>query len=68
METHVALLAACLPTLRQCLGSHRPLESVLRSLRTTISLSSLKSVKSRSEKGKTTRDDASSGHAEVEEV
>ncbi|KAI1404190.1 hypothetical protein F4819DRAFT_448227 [Hypoxylon fuscum] len=56
METHIALIAACLPTLRQYFSGYHSIDSVLRSLRTTISLSSLKTTKSReSEKDKETQ-------------
>ncbi len=46
-ETHVALLAACLPTLRQCFSGHS-LNSVWHTIRDLVSLSSLSRVKSSS--------------------
>ncbi|KAI1416606.1 hypothetical protein F5Y13DRAFT_186223 [Hypoxylon sp. FL1857] len=47
VETHIALIAACLPALRRYFGGHRSVDSVLRSLRTTISLNSLTTNKPR---------------------
>ncbi|KAI1269175.1 hypothetical protein F5Y18DRAFT_373826 [Xylariaceae sp. FL1019] len=50
IETHVGLLAVCLPALRVKLSnSHWSLETMMTKLRTKMSLSSLRSIKSRDE-------------------
>ncbi|KAI0181178.1 hypothetical protein GGR52DRAFT_523153 [Hypoxylon sp. FL1284] len=46
VDTHVALTAACLPTMRQLSSGQQSIDSVLRSFRTTISLNSLRTTRS----------------------
>ncbi|CAG8981538.1 hypothetical protein HYALB_00013165 [Hymenoscyphus albidus] len=63
METHVALIATCLPTLRNCFGDGFNFNSTWTSLRSTFNGSSLQTIASGSQKGKTSQDSASAEEA-----
>ncbi|KAI0438430.1 hypothetical protein F4803DRAFT_534988 [Xylaria telfairii] len=66
LETHAGLLAVCLPTLRLKSNNNWSLDSIIASLRSKISLSSLRSIKGKAER--LSKSDSHSGSHDLSRV